>query len=64
MVGHTGRLEVTRSVVSRPEHAEDVRVSTLRGYPEATGARLDLVAVTADGEGVRRVPAHLGKEAS
>lgn len=55
-----GRLEITQSAVSKLEHAEDVRVSTLRDYLEALGARLELVAVF-DDEG-RRVPVHLGKE--
>ena len=54
------RLEITQSAVSKLEHAEDVRVSTLRDYLEALGARLELVAVFED-EG-RRVPVHLGKE--
>lgn len=44
------------------EHAEDVRVSTLRDYLEALGARHELVAVLED-EG-RRVPVHLGKESA
>ncbi len=59
-----GRLEVTQSAVSKLEHAEDVRVSTLRDYLEAVGARLELVAVFDDDEEGRRVPVHLGKEAS
>lgn len=54
-----GRLEVTQSAISKLEHSEDVRVSTLRQYLEALGARLELVAVF-DDEG-RRVPIHLGK---
>lgn len=55
-----GRLEVTQGAVSKLEHSEDVRVSTLRQYLEALGARLELVAVFEDEE--RRVPIHLGKE--
>ncbi|MEZ5232894.1 MAG: XRE family transcriptional regulator [Acidimicrobiales bacterium] len=57
-----GRLEITQSAVSKLEHAEDVRVSTLRDYLEALGAHgfFELVAVFED-EG-RRVPVHLGKE--
>ena len=55
-----GRLEITQSAVSKLEHAEDVRVSTLRDYLEALGARLELVAVF--DEENRRVPVHLGKE--
>lgn len=55
-----GRLEVTQGAVSKFEHADDVRVSTLREYVEALGARLELVAVF-DDEGERRVPINLGK---
>lgn len=55
-----GRLEITQSAVSKLEHAEDVRVSTLRDYLQAIGARLELVAVFDDED--RRVPVHLGKE--
>jgi DNA-binding Xre family transcriptional regulator len=55
-----GRLEVTQGAISKLEHSEDVRVSTLRQYLEALGARLELVAVFED-EG-RRVPIHLGKD--
>ena len=55
-----GRLEVTQGAISKFENAEDVRVSTLREYLEALGARLELVAVF-DEEG-RRVPITLGKE--
>jgi len=56
-----GRLEITQSAVSKLEHAEDVRVSTLRDYLDALGARLELVAVF-DGDDERRVPVHLGHE--
>jgi DNA-binding Xre family transcriptional regulator len=56
-----GRLEITQSAVSKLEHAEDVRVSTLRDYLDAMGARLELVAVF-DEDGERRVPVHLGRE--
>ena len=55
-----GRLDVTQGAISKLEHADDVRVSTLRQYLEALGARLELVAVFEDEE--RRVPIHLGKE--
>ena len=55
-----GRLEVTQGAVSKLEHSDDVRVSTLRQYLEALGARLELVAVFDDEH--RRVPVHLGKE--
>jgi DNA-binding transcriptional regulator YiaG len=54
-----GRLDVTQSAVSKLEHADDVRVSTLRQYLAALGARLELVAVFDDEE--RRVPINLGQ---
>lgn len=54
-----GRLDVTQGAISKLEHSEDVRVSTLREYLEALGARLELVAVF-DDEG-RRVPVLLGR---
>ena len=53
-----GRLEVTQGAISKFEHAEDVRVSTLRQYLDALGARLELMAVFDDED--RRVPLHLG----
>ncbi|MGH7752774.1 MAG: helix-turn-helix domain-containing protein [Gemmatimonadales bacterium] len=56
-----GRLEVTQGAISKFEHADDVRISTLRQYLEGLGARLELVAVF-DEDGERRVPIHLGKE--
>jgi DNA-binding transcriptional regulator YiaG len=55
-----GRLEVTQGAISKFEHAEDVRISTLRQYLEALGARLELVAVFDDED--RRVPIELGKQ--
>ena len=55
-----GRLEVTQGAISKLEHADDVRVSTLRQYLEALGAHLELVAVF-DDEG-RRVPIQLGQD--
>jgi transcriptional regulator with XRE-family HTH domain len=55
-----GRLHVTQGAISKLEHSDDVRVSTLREYLEALGARLELVAVFEEEE--RRVPIHLGKE--
>jgi DNA-binding Xre family transcriptional regulator len=53
-----GRLEVTQGAISKLEHAEDVRVSTLRQYLAALGARLELAAVFDDED--QRVPIHLG----
>jgi hypothetical protein len=58
-----GRLEVTQGAVSKLEHADDVRVSTLRQYLEGIGARLELVAVF-DDDHEQRVPIHLGREPS
>lgn len=55
-----GRLEITQSAVSKLENADDVRISTLRQYLEALGARLELVAVFDEND--RRVPVHLGKD--
>ena len=57
-----GRLDVTQGAISKLEHADDVRVSTLRQYLEALGARLELVAVFDEEE--RRVPINLGKESA
>lgn len=57
-----GRLDVTQGAVSKLEHADDVRVSTLRQYLEALGARLELIAVFEDED--RRVPINLGKESA
>jgi DNA-binding transcriptional regulator YiaG len=57
-----GRLDVTQGAISKLEHADDVRVSTLRQYLEALGARLELVAVFDDEH--RRVPINLGKESA
>lgn len=55
-----GRLEVTQGAISKFEHADDVRISTLRQYLEALGARLELVAVFDDEN--RRVPIELGRQ--
>lgn len=57
-----GRLEVTQGAISKFEHADDVRVSTLRQYLEGLGARLELVAVFEDED--RRVPLHLGRDSA
>ncbi len=55
-----GRLDVTQRTISKLEHSDDVRVSTLRQYLDALGARLELVAVFDDDD--RRVPIHLGRD--
>lgn len=57
-----GRLDVTQGAISKLENADDVRVSTLRQYLEALGARLELVAVFDDED--RRVPINLGKDSA
>jgi predicted transcriptional regulator len=41
-------LSVTQANVSRIEHEEDLYLSTLRGYVEALGGRLELNAVFPD----------------
>lgn len=51
------RLDVTQGAISKLEHADDVRVSTLREYVEALGGHLELVAVFGD----RRVSVQLGR---
>jgi transcriptional regulator with XRE-family HTH domain len=48
LTGLAGRLDVTQGAISKLEHSDDVRVSTLRQYLDALGARLELV-VTATG---------------
>ena len=55
-----GRLDVRQRAISKLEHSDDVRVSTLRQYLEALGARLELVVVFDDED--RRVPIHLGRD--
>jgi len=57
-----GRLEVTQGAISKFEHSDDVRVSTLRQYLDALGARLELMAVFDDED--RRVPLHLGSSST
>ena len=51
---------MTQGAISRLEHSDDVRVSTLRQYLDALGARLELVAVFDDDD--RRVPIHRGRD--
>ncbi|MGQ0465276.1 MAG: helix-turn-helix domain-containing protein [Sporichthyaceae bacterium] len=53
-----GRLNVTQGAISKLEHAEDVRISTLRQYLQGLGAHLELTAVFDDED--RRVPIQLG----
>jgi DNA-binding Xre family transcriptional regulator len=58
-----GRLAITQAAISKFENADDVRISTLRDYLEAMGARLELVAVFED-DNERRVPINIGKDAA
>ena len=51
------RLNITQSAVSKFEHADDFRVSTLRDYVEALGGRLELRAQFDDED----VSLHIGK---
>jgi DNA-binding Xre family transcriptional regulator len=56
------RLNITQAAISKFENAEDVRISTLREYLEALGARLELIAVFDDEP--RRIQINLGKDAA
>ncbi len=38
------RLEITQAAISKFEHSDDVRLSTLRQYVEALGGRLEMYA--------------------
>ena len=51
-------LDVTQPAISKLEHAEDLRISTLRNYIEALGGELTIAAEFGDG---RRVPLVIGK---
>lgn len=55
-----GGLDLAQGAISKLEHSDDVRVSTLRQYLDALGARLELIAVFDDDD--RRVPIHLGRD--
>ena len=44
-----GRLRVTQPAVSKIEHADDMRISTLRAYVDALGAKLAMEARFPDG---------------
>ncbi|MDE0214802.1 MAG: XRE family transcriptional regulator [Deltaproteobacteria bacterium] len=48
-------LGIRQSTVAQMEKRSDLLISTLRGYIEAMGGRLDLVVAFPD-----RVPVHLG----
>ncbi|MDX6647603.1 MAG: hypothetical protein QOK40_3330 [Miltoncostaeaceae bacterium] len=47
------RLGTGQARISRIERSPDLYISTLRGYVEALGGRLELVAVFDDGQEVR-----------
>lgn len=49
------RLEVSQSAISKLEHAEDLRLSTLREYIEALGGRLEVRACFDDGDITLRI---------
>ena len=49
------RLDITQPSISKIEHAEDLRISTLRNYVEALGAELKLDAEFPDGRRVQLV---------
>ncbi len=51
---------MTQGAISKLEHSDDVRVSTLWQYLEGLGACLELVAVFDHDD--RRVPIHLGRD--
>ena len=51
-------LDVTQPAISKLEHADDVRISTLRNYIEALGGQLEIEAEFPDG---RRVPLVIGR---
>lgn len=53
------RLDITQSAISKLEHADDVRLSTLRDYIAALGGRLELRACFPD----RDVPIEVGPDA-
>lgn len=52
------RLDITQPSISKIEHAEDLRISTLRNYIQALGAELKIDAEFPDG---RRIPLVLGQ---
>jgi hypothetical protein len=49
------RLEVSQSAISKLEHAEDLRLSTLRDYVGALGGRLEVRACFEDGDVTLRI---------
>ena len=51
-------LDVTQPAISKLEHAEDIRISTLRNYIEALGGELKIDAEFPDG---RRVSLVIGR---
>jgi DNA-binding XRE family transcriptional regulator len=57
-------LGISQSAVSQLEHADDLKLSTLRKYLARLGARLELVAVFEDDDHEYSVPIHIGHTAS
>jgi transcriptional regulator with XRE-family HTH domain len=55
-----GRLDVMHGAISKLEHSDNVRVSILRQYLDALGARLECVALFDDDD--RRVSIHLVRD--
>jgi DNA-binding XRE family transcriptional regulator len=55
-------LGISQSAVSQLEHADDLKISTLRHYVEGLGADLQLLAVFDDGEDETSIPISVGTE--
>lgn len=53
-------LEISQSAVSQLERGQDIKLSTLRGYLDKLGARLEMVAVFDEGDGQVEVPLRIG----
>lgn len=47
------RMNVSQANISRIEHQDDLYLSTLRGYVEALGGELEVMAKFPDGETIR-----------
>ena len=54
-------LGISQSAVSQLEHADDLKLSTLRKYLASLGARLELVAVFEDEDLQHSIPIHIGE---
>ncbi|MCY3560005.1 MAG: XRE family transcriptional regulator [bacterium] len=53
-------LGISQPAVSQLERGEDVKVSTLRGYLDSLGARLQILAIFDDGEAETAIPIRIG----